>query len=400
MYKILLSVFLIFSINASANLNFYKDLSLKPLDIEEFGDELTKEIFSKPTWPKKLNFNNKDYKVSYTFNKKLTTYIKKELRRYGSDYASVVVIDNNTGKILSAIDHNRKGRTFGKNLTFSSTSPAASIFKVITASELIENSKVERNSIFSYSGKATTLYKYQLKDRKNRWTRKIPFQKAFAYSHNVVFGKAAIKNTNYVSLAKMANKFGFNRDLLQLVEAGNSKLFNKGEDYELAELASGFNRDTMISPVHGAVIASIIANGGLYRRPTVVDEVVDVNHDRRVWKPKYSIERILSKRTAENMQDMMELTVKRGTASSAFRPWKIKKIKNLDIGGKTGTITGGVPYGKRDWFVSYATTQDPKDKGISVCVMIVNVNKWYIKSTYLAKNVIQHYYSKIKDKVQ
>ena len=71
-------------------------------------------------------------------------------------------------------------------------------------------------------------------------------------------------------------------------------------------------------------------------------------------------------------------------------------MKTLDIGGKTGTITGGIPYGKRDWFISYAKKSDQEeDRGISVAVMIVNLEKWYVKSTVLAKDIIQHYYSTI-----
>ena len=116
-----------------------------------------------------------------------------------------------------------------------------------------------------------------------------------------------------------------------------------------------------------------------------------------IWKPQFIAKRVISKTANEDLKEMMELTTKAGTARGAFRPWKLKRIPNIEIGGKTGSITGGLPYGKRDWFVSYAIPSDKKDdKGISVCVMIVNVKKWYIKSTYLAKNIIEHYYTKIK----
>ena len=79
--------------------------------------------------------------------------------------------------------------------------------------------------------------------------------------------------------------------------------------------------------------------------------------------------------------------------------WKDKRkrvLNSLNIGGKTGTITGGLPYGKRDWFVSYAIPKNNFDKGISLCVMIVNVKKWYIKSPVLAKNIIEYYYSRVQ----
>ena len=44
---------------------------------------------------------------------------------------------------------------------------------------------------------------------------------------------------------------------------GQSRIFNDDSSYGLAELASGFNKGTMMSPVHGAIIASVIANGGV-----------------------------------------------------------------------------------------------------------------------------------------
>ena len=398
MLKLLALLSCVFPVVVLANFNFYKDLSLKPLDMEDFGEKLTHKLFSEEGWPQGLKMENKDLAIEYTLNEQLTDYIKKELRRYRSDYASVVVIDNETGNIISAVDYTRDTKKFGKNLTFSSSNPAASVFKVITAADLIENSNFESDSLFSYAGKSTTLYKYQLKAKKNKWTRSIPLRKAFALSNNVVFGKAAINNTNYTSLANMATKFRFNQENLQVLELGNSTMGVKGGDYKLAELASGFNKETMMSPVHGAIIASIVANGGLFRKPTLIKSVTNLNQDRVVWRPPFELERVLMEDTANSMQELMEMTVKRGTARTAFRKPRSRLISKLKIGGKTGTITGGLPYGRRDWFISYAMPGDSENKGISVCVMIVNVKKWYIKSTVFARKVIEHYYKNIATK--
>lgn len=384
--------------NASANFNFSKDLSFKNFDIEKFRKALSSMVFNSEEWPSTFNVNERDYGIKYSINKKLEKQVRRYLNRYRSDYTSIVIVDNNTGKILTAIDYDKKEKDFGVSLSFSSTNPAASVFKVITAADLLENTETSKETKFSYNGRSSTLYKYQLKDKKNRWTRSIPFKKAFARSNNVVFGKAAIQNSSSNSLLKMANKFGFNNDLLQLLDAGESRLLIADSDYSLAELASGFNKKTMISPLHGAMIASVIANDGIFKQPSVIESIVDTKQEREVWKPKYVLRRVISEDSASEIKDMMQLTVKRGTARGAFRPWKIKKIKDIEIGGKTGSITGGVPYGKRDWFISYAKPKnDASDKGISVCVMIVNVKKWYIKSTYLAKKIIQYYYDDLKN---
>lgn len=387
--------FVLVSFQISANFNFSKDKSFDLFNKNKFAQKITTQIFNSTIFPDKVSVDQRDYVVSYTFNKELIDYIEKQLKRYRSDYTSVVVIDNNKGEVLATVDYDKSKNQIGHNLAFSATNPAASIFKVITAADLLESTDLDKDSLFAYNGKGSTLYKYQLQDKTNRWTRKIPLKNAFAHSNNVVFGKAAINNLNIDSLEEMASKFGFDKPVLQMVKISSSQVLDSSSQYSLAELASGFNRKTLISPIHGALIPSIIASNGVLRWPTIISEVKDSDQNRVVWKPEYKVERSVSKETAKELRDMMQQTVMRGTARGAFRPWKTKKIKDIEVGGKTGSITGGIPFGKRDWFVAYAKPKDSNDKGISICVMIVNVKKWYIKSSYLAKNIIQYYYDEL-----
>ena len=148
-----------------ANLNFGKDLSFETFDEDGFKKSLSKAIFEDNGWPENHVYNEREYDVEYTINDQLTNYIIKELKRYRSDYTSVVVLDNNTGAILSAVDLQRKGNKVGKSMAFSSAHPAASVFKVITAADLLDNTEVNKETKFSYNGRSTTLYKYQLKDK-------------------------------------------------------------------------------------------------------------------------------------------------------------------------------------------------------------------------------------------
>jgi peptidoglycan glycosyltransferase len=128
------------------------------------------------------------------------------------------------------------------------------------------------------------------------------------------------------------------------------------------------------------------------KKPSLISRVIDNQTKETVWTPQYKLERVLSDQSVSELEEMMNFTVDRGTARSSFRGMRRSLRKKLTIGGKTGSITGGVPYGKRDWFVSYAKPKEGNDAGISVSVMIVNKEKWYIKSAYLAKQVIQYYY--------
>lgn len=331
------------------------------------------------------------YSIEYTLEEELEKFIKKEIKRYRPSFASVVVMDNNTGAIISALDFSRKTGEFGRRMTFSNTHPAASVFKIVTAADLFENGELDPSKSYSVNGKGTTLYKYQLKDKRNKWTRWIPFKSAFAFSNNPVIAKAAIKDSNAKNLYGMALKFGFHKSLMTDINLPNSRLEFPNSKYQLAELSSGFNKETLISPVHGALIASVIANEGVLKTPYLIKSVENDTGEEFLYSK--SDNKIFSQETAEKLQSVMRAAVERGTARGAFRRASSLLKKDLEIGGKTGTITGGIPYGKRDWFVTYAKpVDDEEDKGISICVMLININKWYVKSSYLSRRIIEYYY--------
>lgn len=352
----------------------------------------------KDKWPSSISQESKNYSVDFTINQKLQNFVKKRMRTYRPDHIAVVVIDNNTGKVLSSVDYDRKTKKYGNRLTLSSTHPAASVFKIVTAAELVKQSEIEPETKFKFTGRSTTLYKYQLKKPK-RWIRKHSLNKAFALSNNVVFGKAAMKHLYATDLIKMADAMGFHKSLLDEVDLGKSVTYIPSNLYGLAELASGFNRKTMISPMHGAVIASIIANEGVLVRPYIIDNVFEEGTLSSVWSGTEHKESVMDTEVARDLENMMNATVVRGTATSAFRTMRRSKLwKKIRVGGKTGTITGGLPYGKRDWFVAFAKPLHKDDKGISICVMIVNKKKWYVRSSVFAQQLIEYYYRNV-DKV-
>ncbi len=385
-----------------ANLNFIKDNTLwespavpvKPS--EEQLNDWSKILSKHQSWVEQVDYDNSRYNIQYTFREELEDFVKKQLALYRPDYTSVVVMDNETGQILAAVDYSRSKHVFGRDLAFTNSHPAASIFKVITAADLLENTHIKTSTEFSFTGRSTTLYRHQLKEPPHRrWVRSLDFEKAFATSNNVIFGRTALENLTPAGLKKMAEKFGFNKRLVEGVNL-NPSVFEMAKDqYNLAELSSGLNTHTLMSPVHGAVIASVVANAGVLRYPVVIKSLESMKDQKTMYPPLKKDELVLTPQTAEDLRTLFMATVTQGTARSSFRRSQYL-LSKLEIGGKTGSLTGGDPYGKRDWFVSYAKSlEDKNDKGISICVMIVNQKKWYIKSPLLAKNVMEFYYSRM-----
>jgi penicillin-binding protein A len=397
---ICLGLFLTVSFPAFGNLNFIKDNTLflspaLPATTPDKGSAVWNQILAQhQSWTDQVDYDSSRYHVNYSFNEDLESFIKKQLALYRPDYTSVVVMDNENGHVLAAVDYARQKNLYGRDISFSNSHPSASIFKVVTAADLLENTHIKTDTEFHFTGRSTTLYRHQLKiPTDNRWVRRLDLQKAFATSNNVIFGRTAIENLTPAGLKKMAEKFGFNKKLVEGVNLPASVFVMAQDQYNLAELSSGLNTTTMMSPVHGAVIASVVANGGVLRHPVVIKSLEGQSDKKLIYPPLKKDEQVLTPASAEDMRTLFMATITEGTARSSFRRSQYL-LNKLEIGGKTGSITGGVPYGKRDWFVSYAKSLEEKnDKGISICVMIVNQKKWYIKSPLLAKNIMEYYYS-------
>jgi peptidoglycan glycosyltransferase len=361
-----------------------------------FKEVMEKSFLASTEWPDQLKINNQTLKVEYTFNENLTNFAKNLLKQYRSDYTTITIIDNETGKVLAAVGYEGRGNSFNKNLVISNTHPSASLIKIVTTAELLQNTQVKKETMFDFRGRSTTLFKYQLNDSKNnRWDKTQTLETAFAKSNNVIFGKAAIKNTTAENLVRMAEGFGFNQPILKELSFLKSEIRPVKDDFSLAELASGYNVDTVISPIHAAAMASVVANDGMLRTPKIISRILD-SKGENIWPDTSTEKRAISLETSNQMHEMMAMTIDDGTARKSFRKMNIGFRDVLDIGGKTGSITGGTPFGKRDWFAAYAIPREKtKGKGISISVMNVNVKKWHVKSSMLAKSMIEYYYKNI-----
>lgn len=351
--------------------------------------KISKSLISNKELTSEVDFENTNYKLDYTIDEKLQSALIKLLKRYPSEHTSVVIVDNDTGGILAAAGVKKKNREIDFTLPFSSTHPSASLFKLVTSADLIENGGIFPEKMYTYRGRGSTLYKFQLKDKKSRWTKRISFKKAFIYSNNVIFGKAAMRETDATSIFNMALKFGFNRNLMDDFNLGVSRFDMPESQYNLAELASGFNKETQVSPVHAALFSLIIANDGVLMKPHILKSIS--SEDDELLSSVKAIN-VFSKKTAEELQTMMEATTEKGTARRLTRGRVGKKIsKFFELGAKTGSITGGLPYGKRDWITLYAKPKLSEGNGISISVMNINKKKWYYKSTFIAKNILNEF---------
>lgn len=335
------------------------------------------------------------YKIKYTLQDDVQKEADSLLKKYRPDYAAIVMMDAKTGKIL-AISSFEKANPQGSNLALRATFPAASIFKVITASAAVDRAGVNPEHKIAYNGGNYTLYKRNvLSDKVNRWTRFITLKEAFARSINTAFGRLSLETLEPKDLSDYASRYMFNESIPADFAVDMSQAFVPQEKgFALTEVASGYNRFNTLSPVHGAMLASTIINDGKMLVPYIVDSLENENGEA-VYKAQV-LERgqILRPESSEKVRQMMEQTVLSGTSRKTFRRIvRDKKFREIEMGGKTGHFTGMNPKGRTDWFIGYAS--DETDK-IAIAAITVNVQKWTVKSSALGEMMFRKYF---KDKL-
>lgn len=325
----------------------------------------------------------------YNFNDEIKQYTDGLLYHYKPDYAAVVVIQPRTGQILALSSFVRDGEPVG-NLTVHSDFPAASLFKIVTAAAVIDQDIASPDTIYEFNGKDTSLYKKNvLRHKRNKWTRSVSLSTAFGRSINTVFGRMGVFDVGRDGLIEYARLFGFDQPLPvdMMVEASRVQI-EPENDWSVAEAASGYTKSITMSPVHAAMMVAAIVNDGVAVEPRLIKSA-HILDGSTVYSPTQNSQQILDASTADDMRVLMRKTVTNGSARKRFRGFFKGRYADLDVGGKTGSLTGVNPRGRTEWFAGYA---DSGKEQIAVAAVVVNKEKWRVKPSTLARKIIEEYF--------
>jgi cell division protein FtsI/penicillin-binding protein 2 len=329
-------------------------------------------------------------RLTYTMDPELNEFLDKIYARYKPDYGAFVAIDASTGAVLAMKSFIKDDESWG-NLNLINSYPAASVFKLITAAASLDQDLLTPSSVLRYNGKKTSLYKSQvLKHKDNKWTRRPTLKAAFAQSINPVFARIGVYMVGAVQLEDYAHRFGFNTDVETDLDFQTGLTEIMEDEWRIAESASGYTRSNTLSPLHGAMLAGAVANEGRIMVPYIVELATDEWGVPLYLEQPAVLSEAISPQTAEELRQLMRETVRRGSASKSFREFFRGPFENLDVGGKTGSLTGRMPAGKYDWFVGYAIDGD---KRISYASLTINKEYWTVKSHYVARKFIETAFS-------
>lgn len=311
---------------------------------------------------------NSCYTLQTTLDPDLQQFLIQRLDHKNSRYIGIVAMDPRDGRVLAMAGYDKANP--GGNPCLDSRFPAASIFKIITAAAAVETHDLDPGSILKFSGGKHTLYKSQIDPRPSKHANRITLRDSFAQSVNPVFGRLGANLLGRDVIETYAEAFGFNREIDFELPLRPSRVELAGGAFELAEIASGYNRTTRISPLHGAMMAAAVVNQGRWVEPTVVDWVLNdagqtVYQNRAVYR-----DRVIDLETADVVRRLMQATVQSGTAHKEFQKHHGDRIlSRLEIGGKTGSMGDGAAETRYDWFVGYA--REPHGSGQLVFAVVV-----------------------------
>ena len=338
----------------------------------------------------KLPVNDQVLQVETSLDSRLQNFLLEKMDRKNSRYIGIVVMEADTGRILSLAGFDKANPS--ANPCLSSQFPAASIFKIVTAAAAVDHCGLTAESQMHFNGYKHTLYKSQLKERTNRYTNTISFKNAFAQSVNPVFGKIGQLRLGGTQLEKFADAFGFNTPFDFELPLAPSHFKVEDRPYNWAELASGFNNDTTISPLHGAIMASAVLNEGRLVEPSIVDRIVDSQGEILYqWSP-VSEQQAMSSEASSILNQLMQTTISSGTSRKSFRGYRRDRIlSQLQIGGKTGSIDNRTHDQRYDWFVGFAKGRQGESK-LAIAVMVAHQDYIGIRASRYARMAMKYYF--------
>jgi len=337
-----------------------------------------------------IQSNGRRLRVQTSIDPSLQNYLSQKLDRKNSSHIGIVVMDPDDGRILSLVGFDKADPS--NNPCLDSSFPAASIFKIVTAAAALEKGNLRLDSKLRYNGRKYTLYKSQLKEKRNKYTHTISLKDAFAKSVNPVFGKLGTLYLGKTQLESYASAFGFNRRINLEVFLAPSQTVITDEPYQWAEIACGFNRQTTMSPVHGALISATIFNRGKLIEPTIVERISDEKGVNLYQSQPAVVTQAYAPHTSAAMRELMKTTIRSGTVRGTFRKYRRDKIiSRLEIGGKTGTINNKTDDIKYEWFVGYAQDKEGDSK-IILSVLVAHQKYIGIRAPQYAIMAFKKYF--------
>jgi cell division protein FtsI/penicillin-binding protein 2 len=296
---------------------------------------------------------------------------------------AAVAIEARTGRVL-AWAGTRNG-TPTASVPAATLAPAASLFKIVTTTALLEKHISPALSVCTEGGSSAISAEHLMKPKRGAALCG-PFREALGRSRNAVFAQLATRFLRPSDLIGTAERLGFGRDAPVDVPAKIGTLAVPEGELDLARAAAGFV-GSRLSPVGAAELAYTVASGGRVGRIRLIERADGYEAPRR----REFLSRAMREGTARELARMMEVTVHSGTSREVFSNEEGKNyLGDVRVAGKTGTLRAGDDEATTSWFVGFAPSRAPR---IVVSVLLENGDVYREKANEVGRDLLRTYFA-------
>lgn len=320
----------------------------------------------------------------------------------GNADGAVVVVEPDTGKILAMVSKpdfnpNDIDEVWAEaNLENSTSSvllnratqglyPPGSTFKVLTAlSYMRQNPRKYKTYSYNCQYEEAVFNNVSVHCYNHKTHGEEDLSDALANSCNQAFADIGV-SLNVNKWKDTLESFLFNQSLPYRDASATSRFVLDGSSDKGYIPQTSFGQgDTLISPLHNAMIVSTIANGGLMMKPYLIDSVE--NYEGK-WVKKFSpsyYDTLMTADEVDILTEYMRKVVTDGTAADYFAG------ASYEAAGKTGTAEYANGEHDFSWFIGFSSVEYP-EVAVSIVVEESDVNG--VKATAVARKILDAYYT-------
>ncbi len=329
-------------------------------------------------------------RAELSLDPRLQALTERTLLQHPTPYGAAVLLSVDDGRVLALAGRSpAEPQLTTADLTLRPWAPAASVFKIVTASALVEAGVQADDKVCYHDGiHAIDVSNLVAQPRRDDACRPLSF--GLAKSQNAIIARLAHDHLTPELLEEKARKFGFGQPLdFDLPSVASAIDVPRHDALEYARTAAGFWHSTL-SPMHGAVIAATIARGGTTPPLRLVERIVNAQGEEVVVEGARST-RVLAAEVAGTVGRMMVGTTEYGTARLGFHDKHSgrKLLPGIAVAGKTGSLNRKDPFLSYSWFVGYAPAERPE---VAFAVLLGNGPNWRWKAHQVAAELLSGYF--------
>ncbi len=281
--------------------------------------------------------NNIELTIDLNMQKIAQKILQQGVKDFNAKSGSIIAVDSSNGDILCMANYpdynNNHFRDYPtkayRNVSITDSFEPGSIFKIFTASILLEENLINENETFHCNGKLK-LFHREIKCPISHGN--LNLKGILKKSCNVGIVKASLKIPRKI-FYKYLKQFHFGIKTGIELSGESPGLIRPYRDLTtLSKATISFGYEIATTPLQLIMMASSITNGGILYHPRIIRKIISASGKIIQYNDQKIVDQTISQNTSKRLLNMLQSVLdKEGTGEQAY-------IKGLNISGKTSTV--------------------------------------------------------------